>query len=195
MGMSTPESPDAENDEFDLDFTKLLDPKNSVPEPVPTAQQQQALTDEAVIGESKLNSNGFFVRLFPDAPFRPPVSSPPVVMVIEDDEVTASMIERILVKADYRVVKAANRAEIVEGFKAKPDIVLLDVLLPDANGFDILTRIRSSEKMRLLPVLMLSSLGSLEDIMKGLKCGANGYLTKPAKSKVIINAIEEIIFR
>jgi two-component system, OmpR family, response regulator len=191
--MTIPDS--ADDDAFDLDFTKLLDPKNAVPEPVHTPQEAQALNDEAVIGESKLNSNGFFVRIFPDAPSRPPVASPPTVMVVEDDELTATLLERILVKADYRVVKAANRAEIVTCFKTKPDLVLLDVLLPDANGFDILTRIRSHEKMRNLPVLMLSSLGSLEDIMKGLKCGANGYLTKPAKSKALLGAIEEIIFK
>ncbi len=182
-------------DDFDLDFTTLLDPGNIVPEPVATPQEEQALNDEAVIGESKLNSNGFFVRIFPDAPSRTPVHSPPTVLVIEDDELTALLLERILVKADYRVVRAANRAEIVEGFKAKPDLVLLDVQLPDANGFDILNRIRSSGKMKNLPVLMLSSLGALEDILKGLKCGANGYLTKPAKSQALISAIEAIIFK
>lgn len=184
-----------DDDDFDLDFTKLLDPKHVVPEPVATPKQSQELNDEAVIGESKLTSNGFFVRIFPDAPSRPPVSSPPIVMVVEDDDVTATLLERILVKADYRVVRAANRAEIIVAFKAKPDLVLLDVLLPDANGFDILNRIRSNEKMKNLPVLMLSSLGSLEDIMKGLKLGANGYLTKPAKSKTLIAAIEEVIFK
>ncbi len=183
-----------END-LDLDFTKLLDPENEVPEPISTPQQEQALNDEAVIGESKLTSNGFFVRIFPDAPSRPPVNSPPMVMVVEDDAVTGMMLERILLNADYRVVRATNRAEIITGFKAKPDLVLLDVLLPDANGFDILNRIRSNDKMKSLPVLMLSSLGSLEDIMKGLKLGANGYLTKPAKSKALLNAIEEVIFK
>ncbi len=183
------------DDPFDLDFTSLLDPAKVVPEPVQTPAKVQEITDEAIIGESKLTSNGFFVRLFPDAPSRMPAGAPPVVLVIEDDEVTATLIERVLAKEGYRVVRAATRDEIVVGMKAKPDIVLLDVLLPDANGFDILNRIRSNEKIKNLPVLMLSSLGSLEDIMKGLKCGANGYLTKPAKSKALLNAIEEVIFK
>ena len=81
-----------DDDAFDLDFTKLLDPKNIVPEPVATPKQAQELNDEAVIGESKLTSNGFFVRIFPDAPSRPPVSSPPIVMVVEDDDVTATLL-------------------------------------------------------------------------------------------------------
>lgn len=182
-------------DDFDLDFTKLLDPKNQVPEPATTAAQQAALTDEAVIGESKLSSNGFFVRLFPDAPRRAPMSAPPTVLVVEDDEVTGALLEKILTKESYNVVRAVDRAGIVAGMKQKPDLVLLDVLLPDANGFDILNRIRSNENLKNMPVLMLSSLGSLEDIMKGLKLGANGYLTKPAKSKALLNAIEEVIFK
>ncbi|MBC7624433.1 MAG: response regulator [Aeromicrobium sp.] len=185
----------AVSDDFDLDFTSLLDPMNVVPEPAPTPEQEAAMNDEAIIGESKLTSNGFFVRLFPDAPRRAPASAPPTILVVEDDEVTSALLERMLLKAGYKVLVATNRAGIVVGMKAKPDLVILDVLLPDANGFDILNRIRSSSSLRTLPVLMLSSLGALEDIMKGLKMGANGYLTKPAKSKALLNAIEEVMFK
>ncbi len=185
----------AETDNFDLDFTSLLDPKNEVPEPVATPEQEAELTDEAIIGESGLTSNGFFVRLFPDAPRRSPAAAPPTILVVEDDETTSILLERILTQEGYKVIVAMNRAGIVAGMKARPDLVLLDVLLPDANGFDILNRIRSSNSLRMLPVLMLSSLGSLEDILKGLKMGANGYLTKPAKSKALLNAIEEVIFK
>jgi len=179
----------------DLDFTKMLDPKVDVPEPVPTAQQQQAWDDEAIVGESKLTSNGFFVRLFPDAPRRAPMAAPPTILVIEDDEMTAAMLKAMLTRENYKVILAVDRAGIAAGMKERPDLVLLDVLLPDANGFDILNRIRVSKSLNDLPVLMLSSLGSLDDIMKGLKMGANGYLTKPAKSKALMKAIEEVIFK
>ncbi|MFN6169970.1 MAG: response regulator transcription factor [Burkholderiales bacterium] len=116
-------------------------------------------------------------------------------MVIEDDEVTSALLTRILKKAGYQAFTAANRAGIIAAMKAKPDLVILDILLPDANGFDILNRIRSSGSLRTLPVLMLSGLGSLEDIVKGLKMGANGYLTKPARAKALLNAIEEVMFK
>jgi two-component system OmpR family response regulator len=185
----------AGSDNFDLDFTSLLDPATVVPEPVATPQQEVAMNDEAVIGESNLTSNGFFVRLFPDAPRRAPASAPPTILVVEDDEVTSALLERLLIREGYKVIVAANRAGIVVGMKAKPDLVILDILLPDANGFDILNRIRSSGSLRTLPVLMLSNLGALEDIMNGLKMGANGYLTKPAKSKALLNAIEELLYK
>lgn len=185
----------AGSDEFDLDFTSLLNPATAVPEPAATRRQEVALNDEAVIGESKLARNGFFVRLFPDAPRRAPASVPLKILVIEDDEVTSALLKRILEQAGYQALIAANRAGIVEAMKSKPDLVILDILLPDANGFDILNRIRSSSSLRTLPVLMLSGLGSLEDIMKGLKMGANGYLTKPARAKSLLNAIEEVMFK
>ena len=181
--------------DLDLDFTSLLDPSTTVPEPVPTPSQEKELTDEAIIGESKLTSNGFFVRLFLDAPRRSPMAAPPTILVVEDDEVTATLLQRVLTKENYTVVLAADRAGIAAGMKLRPDLVLLDVLLPDANGFDILNRIRSSTSLSTLPVLMLSSMGSLEDIMKGLKMGANGYLTKPARAKALLNAIEEVMFK
>jgi DNA-binding response OmpR family regulator len=114
-------------------------------------------------------------------------------MVVEDDEVTSTLLERILVANKFKVHKAANRAEILVGLKAAPDLVILDVLMPDANGFDILNRIRQHPVLKEMPVLMLTSLGSLDDILKGLKLGANGYLTKPAKSKVLLEAIKSVL--
>lgn len=182
------------DDPFDLDFTKILDPKIEVPEPIPTPQQQIALTGEAEIGESKLTSNGYFVRINEAAPKRPPMSAPPLVLVVEDDEVTAALLTRILSANDFRVVHAANRTQILAGMKATPDLVILDVLMPDANGFDILNRIRNQPKLADLPVLMLTSLGALDDILKGLKLGANGYLTKPAKSSALLGAIQQVLF-
>lgn len=182
-----------EDDPMDLDFTKLFSQETTVKEPDTTPQQQKQLSDEAVIGESKLTSNGYFVRLNDAAPRRKPKRSPPVVLVVEDDPVTGTLITRILAANQYVVKQAVNRDEIVAGMKASPDLVILDVLMPDANGFDILNRIRQHPVLRDLPVLMLTSLGSLDDILKGLKLGANGYLTKPAKSKALLDAIKAVL--
>ncbi|MEQ1517977.1 MAG: response regulator [Usitatibacteraceae bacterium] len=181
------------DDPFDLDFTKLFKAETKVAEPVTTPAQQKELSEEAVIGESKLASNGYFVRLNDAAPSRQPKRRPPAVMVVEDDEVTSTLLERILVANGFMVTKAADRAQILTGLKTSPDLVILDVLMPDANGFDILNRIRQHSILKDTPVLMLTSLGSLDDILKGLKLGANGYLTKPAKSKALLDAIKAVL--
>ena len=160
---------------------------------VTTPQQEQKLSEEAVIGESKLTSNGFFVRINDAAPRRKPRNTPPVILVIEDDDTTAAVIVGALEANHYHVTRAANRQQIVDGMKMSPDLVLLDVMLPDANGFDVLARMRGARDFADTPVLMLTSLGALDDILKGLKLGANGYLTKPAKSKALLNAIKQVL--
>ena len=184
---------DSDQDPFDLDFTALFNPATKVEEPHPTPQQEKTLSEEAVIGESKLAGNGYFVRLNDAAPTRTPRRNPPAVMVVEDDEATSALLERILTAHGFMVKKAANRAEILLGLKTSPDLVILDVQMPDANGFDILNRIRQHPVLSDLPVLMLTSLGSLDDILKGIKLGANGYLTKPAKSKALLEAIKTVL--
>jgi CheY-like chemotaxis protein len=181
------------DDPFDLDFTNLFSPDTKVKEPDTTAHENKQLADEAVIGESKLTSNGYFVRINKAAPNRKPLRTPPVVLVVEDDAVTAMLISRILESNGFVVQHASNRDGIVAGLKTSPDLVILDVLMPDANGFDILNRIRQHGALQDLPVLMLTSLGALDDILKGLRLGANGYLTKPAKSKALLDAIRTVL--
>ncbi|HEX4858411.1 MAG TPA: response regulator [Usitatibacteraceae bacterium] len=183
-------SPD---DDSDLDFTRAFAPSTPVVEPRPTPQQEKSFAEEAIIGESKLTSNGYFVRINSSAPRRAAVNSPPHVLVVEDDTVTSTLLLRILAASGFKVTHAPDRAGIVNGLKAKPDLVLLDVLLPDANGFDILNRIRQHAALKDLPVLMLTSLGALDDILRGLKLGANGYLTKPAKSRALVEAIKTVL--
>ena len=182
-----------EDDPFDLDFTKTVSVETKIAEPIVAPQKQKELFEEAVIGESELAGNGYFVRLNDAAPTRTPRRNPPAVMVVEDDEVTSALLERILKANGFMVKKAANRAEILVGLKTSPDLVILDVQMPDANGFDILNRIRQHPILSDLPVLMLTSLGSLDDILKGIKLGANGYLTKPAKSKALLDAIKTVL--
>ena len=121
---------------------------------------------------------------------------PQRVLVVDDEVSITELLATVLRYEGFDVETAITGVEALRRVASfRPDVVLLDVQLPDANGFDILNRIRSSGKMKNLPVLMLSGLGALEDIMKGLKLGANGYLTKPAKSRALLAAIEETIFR
>jgi CheY-like chemotaxis protein len=186
-------TPPSDDDPFDLDFTSLFDEKVKIAEPTQTQQQEKMLSEEAVIGESKLTSNGYFVRINEAAPKRKPKNNPPLALVVEDDDVTATLITRILSANGFQIKHAANREAIIEGIKGAPDLVILDVLMPDANGFDILNRIRQHPVLKDLPVLMLTSLGALDDILKGLKLGASGYLTKPAKSKALLDAIKQVL--
>jgi two-component system cell cycle response regulator CtrA len=70
--------------------------------------------------------------------------------------------------------------------------VLLDVMLPDVNGFDVLMRIRQHAVLSDMPVLMLTSIATRESVIKGLVCGADGYVTKPFQVSVLVQAIQTI---
>jgi putative two-component system response regulator len=95
----------------------------------------------------------------------------------------------------YPTRRARNREDIARGLATQPtpDLVLLDVLLPDVNGFDVLNRMRHHVALRSIPVLLLTSLSERKDIAKGLLLGANGYITKPALPSTLIDAVQAIV--
>jgi len=180
----------------DLDFTGHFNPDYTVPEPRPSEVELKHIDDLGVIGESKLKSSGFYVRMVSAAPSGGPrVPTECTVLVVEDEDGTAFMIEKVLGKAGYHTRRARNRAEISAGLSAKPmpDVILLDVMLPDVNGFYVLNRIRHHAAVKHIPVLMLTWLSERGDIAKGLMHGADGYLTKPALPSTLLDAVQAII--
>lgn len=178
---------------FNLDFERLFGSNTEVTEPKHSSFDEQLLSDEAIIGENSLARTGYFVRINDAAPCRKTTSPTPTVLIMEDDEVTATLLRRVLATHGYHADIAVSRAAIIEAIKTRPDLIIMDVLMPDANGFDILNRIRQHPSLADTPVLMLTALGGIEDILKGLKLGANGYLTKPAKTKALLDAIKQVL--
>lgn len=101
------------------------------------------------------------------------------ILIIEDDKFLRELMVRKLVNDGYEVIEATNGEEGVRTAKAeKPDLILLDLILPGIDGFESLTRIRKDQEIANIPVIILSNLGQKEDIEKGLKLGATDYLIK-----------------
>ena len=94
----------------------------------------------------------------------------------------------------FEVRTAANRDEIVQAMREppRPDLVLLDVNLPDANGFDVLAKMRQHPGLRDVPVMMLTTVSTRESIIRGLTLGANGYITKPFQPDVLVKAMRTL---
>ena len=90
---------------------------------------------------------------------------------------------------------AKNRDEIVTEFRRPPipDLVLLDVVLPDANGFDVLARMRQHPALRNVPVVMLTSQATRDAVLKGLTGGADGYITKPFRVDALEKAVAAVL--
>lgn len=101
------------------------------------------------------------------------------ILIVEDDRFLRELIARKLIKEGYEIVEAVDGEEGVKKVKdEKPDLILLDLILPGMDGFEVLAKIKDDPKTSLIPVLILSNLGQKEEIEKGLKLGAVDFLVK-----------------
>lgn len=182
----------------DLDFSRHFSAKYTVPEPAPSAEAARDIDRLGLIGISTLQDKGYFTRIVLEgsAPHKKRLDPTKIrILVVEDDDGTALVIEKALHAYGCQTRRARNRLEIGQaiGEKPLPHLVLLDVMLPDANGFDVLNRIRQHPALAHIPVMMLTSLGERKDVTRGLALGANGYITKPVLPSTLLEAIEAVV--
>ena len=101
------------------------------------------------------------------------------ILIIEDDKFLRELIVRKLKDEKYQIVEASDGEEGLEKAKKEiPDLVLLDLILPGIDGFEVLSRIKEEHALSSVPVIILSNLGQREEVEKGLKMGAVDYLIK-----------------
>jgi len=116
------------------------------------------------------------------------------ILLIEDDPSVLRAISYMLEKEGYDVLTAMNG--LVGLRKAKeenPDLLVLDVMLPGIDGFEVCHRLRAESQTAQLPILMLSAKGQEADRSTGLEVGANEYLTKPVERSVLLSKIEALL--
>lgn len=119
-----------------------------------------------------------------------------LIYVVEDDK-NIQEIEKIALKnSGYRVVAFARAEEFFDGVKTKlPDLVLLDIMLPDMDGLQILERLRSETATRRLPIIMVTAKTTEIDKVRGLDMGADDYLTKPFGIMELISRVKALLRR
>lgn len=101
------------------------------------------------------------------------------ILVIEDDKFLRELISQKLMKEGYDIVEAVDGEKGIEAIKSeKPDLVLLDLILPEVDGFGVLAKVKEDSTLAQIPIIILSNLGQKDDIEKGLKLGAVDYLIK-----------------
>jgi DNA-binding response OmpR family regulator len=116
------------------------------------------------------------------------------VLIVEDEESLLKLETILLTVKGYDVTGVLNGNDALEKLtRDSYDLVLLDIMLPDIDGFEICRRIKNNPLTSALPVVMLTAKKSLEDQERGMACGADAYLTKPFKSAMIIDVIEKLI--
>jgi len=101
------------------------------------------------------------------------------ILVIEDDKFLRELISQKLIKENFEVSEAVDGEEGIKKInEEKPDLILLDLILPGIDGFEVLARMRKESTLSSIPVIILSNLGQKDDVEKGLKMGAADYLIK-----------------
>jgi len=152
---------------------------------------------EADSGAASLKKAGYYVRI--GRPRGPARQSQPGEMlsaiVVEDEPMLAKFIQSYLSFEGFQVRLASNRAEVVAEFRKQPapDLILLDVMLPDADGFDILLRLRQHPVLKNVPVIMLTGKATREAVLKGLAGGADGYVTKPFEAEALMLVVRTVL--
>ncbi|OKY76756.1 MAG: DNA-binding response regulator [Desulfobulbaceae bacterium DB1] len=118
------------------------------------------------------------------------------ILIIEDDEDIQQLVSYNLIKAGFHVVCADTGEEGLEKLKGGDvDCILLDLMLPGMGGLDVCRAIKKSENPHGVPVLMLTAKGEEDDVVAGLDCGADDYVTKPFSPKVLIARIKALLRR
>lgn len=180
----------------DLDFT---DHFKSAPAKAPRVLPQDAerLSQTAKEAGNALERSGLFIarERIANLPSTKRAPAQTTVLIVEDDPDQLALADLRVSMAGYAVRVARNAAELLTELRTRqpPDIVLLDVMLPDGNGFDILAKIRSHRKLATLPVVMLTAKTETGDIQRGLALGADAYVTKPYSKSLLVDAIRQVL--
>jgi len=116
------------------------------------------------------------------------------ILVVEDEESLLKLESILLTSKGYEVRGVSNGQEALEALaEDPPDLVLLDIMLPKIDGFEVCRRIKEEEATKHIPVIMLTAKKSREDMARGEKVGADWYITKPFKSAMVIETIQRFL--
>ncbi|MCC6212831.1 MAG: response regulator transcription factor [Burkholderiales bacterium] len=152
---------------------------------------------EADGGASILTKKGYYVRIArrPQERRETKPGWQPTILLVDDDPDLQKLVRTYLSLEGFRMRAALKRADILVALRQQPppDLILLDVQLPDVNGFDVLAGMRQHPVLKTMPVIMLTAETTREAVLKGLQGGADGYVTKPFEPDVLITAVKAVL--
>ncbi len=118
------------------------------------------------------------------------------ILIVEDDEDIIELVTYNLQKDGFRTVSVTKGEDAIRKLQNEPfDVVLLDIMLPGMDGLEVCRRIKENERLRLIPIIMLTAKGEESDIVSGLELGADDYIVKPFSPKVLIARIRSVLRR
>ncbi len=118
------------------------------------------------------------------------------ILIVEDDDDIRELIAFNLEMSGYDILKTDNGKDAIKiAIEIIPDLILLDVMLPEIDGFDVCRKIREKNKLKNIPIIMLTARTEDEDIIRGLENGADDYITKPFRPKILLARVKSALRR
>ena len=116
------------------------------------------------------------------------------ILLVDDEPDFVETVEFFLSGSDYQVFVAKNGKQALEQVKMnKPDLVLLDVMMPEMDGLEACKRLKKDSTTNSIPIIMLTAKGRKEDVVDALAAGANSYIVKPFNLSDLVERIEETL--
>lgn len=124
------------------------------------------------------------------------ITSSKKILIVEDEPDILQLVKLYLEKEGYRTLSATTGAEALRQVRhEKPDLVVLDLMLPEMSGLEVCKRLRSAPETAMLPVIMLTAKAEESDTIIGLELGADDYVTKPFSPKTLVARIKALVRR
>jgi pilus assembly protein CpaF len=126
------------------------------------------------------------------SPFPPPEQIK--ILVVDDEPVNIEVVQGLLASEQYQTLSAQDGEEALAVIAAdKPDLVLLDVMMPDLDGFEVCRRLKSASETLFLPVVLVTALSEREDRVKGIRVGADDFLSKPVNKQELTTRVKSLL--
>jgi len=118
------------------------------------------------------------------------------VMIVDDEPDALALMENILLDEGFELIKVSNATEVgLRAAQLSPDLILLDFLMPEINGFEVSKALRNNELTRSIPIMAVTALTKEQDIERIFECGADEYLAKPFRIDQLLEKVRELIGR
>ena len=116
------------------------------------------------------------------------------IMVVDDNPDIITIVKTILEGKGYGVLSASSGPELLNMLKSqKPDLIILDIMMPEMDGLEVLTRLKGMSDTTSIPIILLTAKVQYEDVLGGYNLGADYYITKPFTSTQLVNGINLLL--
>ena len=122
------------------------------------------------------------------------MNDPPLILVVDDNEANRDILATRLAANNYRIVMAADGEEALAAtYAEKPDLILLDVMMPKLDGIEVCRRLKADPSLPFMPIILVTAKGDTKDVVQGLDAGADEYLTKPIDQGALVARVRSVL--